>query len=208
VLGYLPELLVRFAPWAVFAAANGQLVAFQRETYAATGGHAVVRAHVVEDVALARATKRAGRRLVMADGNGLIGCRMYTGWPSVRDGYAKNIIAGHGGLVPLVLSTLFHWAVFIAPWLWLALGWTVDLGPGYSGWPLALIGLGTGVRTLTAAATRQRIADAALMPVSALLMTRITVRAVAWRFRAGGPQWKGRALSPAGARREVKGGER
>lgn len=206
VLGYLPELLVRFTPWRVFAAANGQCVAFRRDAYEAVGGHVAVRGAIVEDVALARATKRAGRRLLMADGNALVSCRMYTGWAQVRDGFAKNIIAGHGGLLPLALSTLFHWIVFLLPWLWLSAGWLVDFGPHYPAWPLGLITLGVGVRALTAAATRQRVLDAVLMPVSVVLMTAITIRAVWWQRRFGGPRWKGRTISAAGKAPANQGG--
>jgi chlorobactene glucosyltransferase len=61
-------------------------------------------------------------------------------------------------------------------------------------WSLGLIALGVGVRLLTAVATRQRIFDALLMPISALLMTLIAIRAVWWRYRYGGPQWKGRTI--------------
>ena len=51
---------------------------------------------VLEDVKFARRIKAARLRLRMADGNRLIACRMYSDWPSVRDGYAKNILAGYG----------------------------------------------------------------------------------------------------------------
>jgi chlorobactene glucosyltransferase len=55
---------------------------------------------------------------------------------------------------------------------------------------------------LTAAATHQRILDALLMPVSVLLMSRIAWQAIWWRWRFGGPLWKGRTITqppaPAG----------
>ncbi|GIV81790.1 MAG: hypothetical protein KatS3mg051_1144 [Anaerolineae bacterium] len=189
VLGYLPELLVRYAPWASFAAANGQCLAFRREAYQTIGGHAAVRDRIVEDVALARLAKRQRRRLLMADGNGLIACRMYTGWSAVRDGFAKNIIAGYGGVVPLMLASVFHWLVFLAPWVWLI----ARPAP----WPLALVTLGVGARLITAGATRQRLADALLMPLSVLLMTVIAGQAVWWHVRYGGPRWKGRTIISA-----------
>jgi chlorobactene glucosyltransferase len=50
------------------------------------------------------------------------------------------------------------------------------------------------VRMLTAAVTRQRLGDALLMPLSVLLMTRIAIQAVWWRWRYGGPHWKGRTI--------------
>lgn len=187
VLGYLPEVLVRYAPWAAFAAANGQCLAFRREAYQAIGGHAAARDRIVEDVTLARLTKRQRRRLLMADGNGLIACRMYDGWSAVRDGFAKNIIAGYGGIIPLALATVFHWLVFLAPWVWLM------VQPGL--WPAVLVALGVGARLLTAVVTRQRPADALLMPLSVLLMTAIAMRAVWWHVRYGGPRWKGRLVA-------------
>lgn len=196
VIGYLPELAVRFVPWPVFAAANGQCIAFWREAYLQAGGHKAVRTCVVEDVALARIAKRRGLRLVMADGNGLIRARMYRTWPETRDGLAKSILAGYGGRPTfLLLATAFHWLLFALPWLWLAVGGALPLGSGWPGFPLALVALGVGIRALSAAATRQRVADALLMPVSVALMTAIAARALWWHLRYGGPQWKGRTVS-------------
>lgn len=184
IVGYLPLVAVHHLPLAVFAAANGQCMAFRRAIYVPVGGHAAVADQIVEDVALARRVKARGGRLRMMDGNRLIGARMYHDWPSVRDGFAKNILAGHGNSVPFLLaSTLFHWLLFIVPWIWLLFDWRV--------WPLAAAGV--AVRALTAAVTRQRLRDALLMPLSVLLMTRIAFQALRWHY-AGGPQWKGRTV--------------
>jgi chlorobactene glucosyltransferase len=194
VLGYLPLPLTHFTRWAAFAAANGQCMAFRRRAYDAVGGHAAVRDRIVEDVALSRRIKAAGLRLRMADGSGLIACRMYQGWPSVRDGFAKNILAGHGdSLIFLTFSTLFHLLAFVLPLLWLFIGTGT---PGWPQWPLTLFVLGIGARALTAAATGQRVTDALLMPLSVLLMTLIAGRSVWWRLR-GGPRWKDRTLISA-----------
>jgi chlorobactene glucosyltransferase len=199
-VGYLPLLAVHRTPWQVFAAANGQCLAFHKAAYFAIGGHALVRSTVLEDMRLARSIKRSRRRLRMADGNGLITCRMYRGWQEVRDGFAKNILAGHGSSVPfLLLSMMFHWLVFVFPWVWLGLGWLFKSGWKYSGllWPwapLVLVLMGVGARMLTAAVTRQRLRDAWLMPVSVVLMTIIAFQSIRWRWQHGGPQWKGRTL--------------
>ncbi|MBN1218262.1 MAG: glycosyltransferase [Anaerolineae bacterium] len=194
VIGYLPLPLVHHTPWSSLAAANGQLLAFRREAYEAVGGHAAVREKIVEDVVLARRVKQHGLQLRMVDGATLIACRMYQNWPEVRDGYAKNIIAGYGNSIFwLALAAVFHWSIFLLPWFWLALGWRGRL-PGWPLWPLILIALGVGIRMLTAAVTRQRLGDALLLPVSVLLMTRIAIQAVWWRWRYGGPRWKGRTL--------------
>jgi chlorobactene glucosyltransferase len=195
IMSYLPEVGVRYTPWPAFAAANGQCLAFRREAYDRIGGHQAVRGNVVEDIGLAWETKRQGLQLVMADGNHQISGRMYRCWPEVRDGFAKNILAGHGGQpVFLLLSALFHWLLFLAPWIWLALGGLISLGPGWPWVPLAMIGLGSAARALSAVATHQRPADALLLPLSTLLMTAIAVRSLWWHLRYGGPQWKGRTV--------------
>ena len=200
-LGYLPVLAVHHLPFDSMAAAIGQCLVFQRDAYWRIGGHAAVRDRILEDVLLVRAVKRAGLRLRWADGAGLIACRMYQDWPSVRDGFAKNILAGHGDSVFLLaLSALFHWLVFLVPWLWLAAGL---FGVGSAGWPwqpAILIGLGVGIRALTAATSDQRPADALLLPASIVLMTAIAAWSVWQRWRHGGPQWKGRAI-PSRTRR-------
>ena len=194
IIGYLPLVAVHHMSLAAFAAACGQCLVFRRRAYDMVGGHAGVRDNIIEDVALARQIKLQGLRLRMTDGAGVVGCRMYTDWASVRNGFAKNILAGHGNsLLLLLLSTLFHWTVFVFPWLWLAFG---AAGWGWPAWPLALIGLGVGVRALSAAVTQQRVLDAVLMPLSVLLMTVIAAQSVWWHWH-GGPQWKGRVLGKA-----------
>jgi chlorobactene glucosyltransferase len=172
-------------------------MAFRRQAYMIIGGHASVRGFVVEDVRLAQRIKSLGLKLRMADGNQLIRCRMYKGWQAAVDGYAKNILAGHGNHVSLLLlSTLFHWTVFVWPWAWLAAGATWIL-PGWPQWPGLLIALGIGARAITAATTHQRIGDALLMPLSVVLMTWVALRSIWWRWRFGGVVWKGRILRDA-----------
>ncbi|MDZ4768753.1 MAG: glycosyltransferase family 2 protein [Chloroflexota bacterium] len=185
ILGYLPTPLVHHTRSTAFAAANGQCLLFRRRAYDRIGGHMAVRASIVEDIAFARAIKRRGARLRMIDGAGMIACRMYDSWAAVRRGFAKNIIAGYGGLFPFVLGVLFHWAILLVPWALLFAGYSAALIP---------IVLGVLVRAVTALATRQRPLDALLLPLSALAMTAIAAQAVLWRL-TGGARWKGRIAS-------------
>ena len=69
-----------------------------RRGYERAGGHAAVRGEVLEDIALLRAVKRAGGRGALIDGSRLAACRMYDGWPALRDGYAKSLWAAVGRL--------------------------------------------------------------------------------------------------------------
>jgi chlorobactene glucosyltransferase len=210
VMGYLPILLTHFTRWSAFAAANGQVMAFRRGAYDRIDGHAGVRGDVVEDVKLARRIKAATLRLRMADGNQLISCRMYTGWLSVRNGFAKSIVGGYGSVFGVLLAILFHVTVFLLPPLWLLLGWPdtssfpVSIGalsltmPGWPAWPAVLTVAGMSVRAVTAWFTHQRSRDALLMPATVVVMTAISLLACWWQMRYGGPVWKGR-LVRAGA---------
>ena len=195
VLAYLPVTFAHHSPYPQAAAANGQCMFFRRQAYQTCGGHTVVRNRVLEDVLLAQRVKAAGLPLRMADGAGLVACRMYRSWQEVLYGYAKNILAGHGSSVLFLLgSTLFHLLLFVGPWLWLiagALGWVRVAWPW---WPLLLILLGYLARGMAAYSTRQRLYDTLWMPLSVLLMTRIALQALWWQARDGGPQWKGRRL--------------
>src|SRR5512146_526554 len=73
------------------AAANGQYLLISREAYDAIGGHAAVSHTLLEDVALAQAVKRRGRRLRFRFGGDAVHTRMYRTWPDLRDGWTKNL---------------------------------------------------------------------------------------------------------------------
>lgn len=200
VWAYLPALAVHHLPFTVFTAAMGQCLLFTREAYDRIGGHGAVRDSVLDDIGLARAVKRSRGRLRMADSDGLIACRMYRDWPTVRDGFAKNILAGYGGsLIGLALATAFHWTILLLPWAWLATGLIAPAAvPAWPWWPLALCALGVAIRGATAAATGQRPLDALGLPLSALAFSVIAWRSVRWA-RSGGARWKGRVVPARGA---------
>ena len=109
LLGALPHRMLRrlqnhppyarrtsAAMLASMGAANGQYMLFRRDAYDAIGGHAAVRDHLVEDVALGRlvaARTAEGMRLINCDGSGLVQCRMYESFPQVWEGFTKNLRA-------------------------------------------------------------------------------------------------------------------
>jgi chlorobactene glucosyltransferase len=198
IQAYLPVLAVHHLPWPVFAHAMGQCLLFKRPAYEKIGGHQAVKAEIVDDMAFAYAIKRHNLRLRAADGNGLIQTRMYQNWNQVRDGFAKNILSGHGNrLAFLLFSTVFHWWMFILPWI-LVIGYAIfdTRILDFSNIEFSIIAfalLGVLTRALTAAVTRQRVGDALLMPVSVLLMTMIAAQSVRWRYGSG-PRWKGRQI--------------
>ena len=68
VVGFLPMFLMSRSRSVRMAAASGQYMLFRRDAYDRIGGHEAVRGEIVEDVALARAVRRARLRLVIANG--------------------------------------------------------------------------------------------------------------------------------------------
>jgi Glycosyl transferase family 21 len=92
----LPLRRAELSPRPSLAAANGQLLAVDTTAYQQAGGHAAVRAAMLEDIALLRSVKRSGGRGTVADGTLVATCRMYDGWPALRDGYAKSLWSAFG----------------------------------------------------------------------------------------------------------------
>ena len=75
-------------------AANGQFMMFRRAAYERIGGHAAIRAHLVEDVALGRAIAarmHEGLRLINCDALAFSTVRMYRSFGEVWEGFTKNV---------------------------------------------------------------------------------------------------------------------
>ncbi len=91
------ELAGRYRPAEVsdpaspVAAANGQYILISREAYEAVGGHAAIAGDLIEDVALARAVKRSGRKIFFRFGGDAVRTRMYRSFGQMREGWTKNL---------------------------------------------------------------------------------------------------------------------
>ncbi|CCG03086.1 glycosyltransferase [Blastococcus saxobsidens] len=182
----LPLRLAERSPRPSLAAANGQFLVVRRATYQRAGGHEAVRGEVLEDIALLRAVKRAGGRGGPIDGSRLAACRMYEGWPALRDGYAKSLWATVGGR-PLagVAAAAALTAVYVVPAV-AALG----------GSRVGMIGYAAGVagRVAGAVASGSRAwPDALAHPVSVLALDALMARSVLGR-RRGTLTWRDRPL--------------
>jgi Glycosyl transferase family 2 len=185
----LPLRLAERSARPSLAAANGQFLVVRAGAYTRAGGHGAVRDEVIEDVALLRAVKAAGGRGVVVDGSTLAACRMYDGWPAVRDGYAKSLwsaVGGHPAAAGVAAAALG--AVWLLPPL-------AALGGSRAG----LVGYAAGVagRAVTAGGTGGRAwPDALAHPVSIALLDLLVARSLRGR-RRGDLQWRGRVLPVA-----------
>jgi glycosyltransferase involved in cell wall biosynthesis len=97
-------------------AANGQYILVRREAYESVGRHAAVAAEILDDVALARAFRRAGWRVYFRYGADAVRTRMYRNWAQLRDGWTKNLalLFPHPARRALVLAA---WWIFAWPTL-------------------------------------------------------------------------------------------
>jgi hypothetical protein len=189
----LPVRLAENSPRPSLAAAIGQFLVLTQRGYERAGGHAAVRGEVLEDIALLRAVKRSGGRGGPIDGSRLAACRMYDGWPALRDGYAKSLWSAVGG------SPVASSAAAAA----LTAVWVVPPLAALRGSRAGLLGYAAGVagRGVVAAATGSRLwPDALAHPVSVLVLDVLMARSVVGHPR-GTQHWRGRALpAPAGRR--------
>jgi hypothetical protein len=194
----LPLRLAERSPRPSLAAANGQFLVVTRAAYERAGGHAAVRDQVIEDVALLRAVKRAGGRGVPVEGHRLASCRMYDGWPALREGYAKSLWASVGGS-PAASATAAAvlTAVYVVPAL-----------AALRGSRAGLIGYAAGVagRAVVAARTGGRAwPDALAHPVSVLLFDVLMATSLRGH-RRGTLRWRGRAIPDPSRRNRADAG--
>jgi hypothetical protein len=191
-LTFLPLRLAERLRAPSLTAANGQLLACDAASYRAAGGHGAVHDEVIEDVALARAFKRAGFRATVADGTDVATCRMYESWRDLRDGYTKSLWAAFGS--PLGAATalaLLGWLYLLPP---LAAARALARGrPRTAAVPALGYAAGVAGRVVAARRTGGRDLDALAHPLSVAAFAALTVRS--WRHRrAGRLTWKGRPL--------------
>jgi len=112
----LPE--VARLPYPRLSVANGQAILVRRDAYARSGGHAGIRDHIVEDVSLAIAAKRAGLRIALLDGHRWLRCEMYDSGRALAAGFAKSFHSA-ARRYPLQWAALLTLLVLIGfrPWL-------------------------------------------------------------------------------------------
>jgi glycosyltransferase involved in cell wall biosynthesis len=101
-------------PNSAVAAANGQYVLITREAYDNVGGHAAIADNLLEDVALARAAKESGRKILFRYGGDAVRTRMYRSFAQLREGWTKNLALLFPSPVFLGLWRLLEFAVIVA----------------------------------------------------------------------------------------------
>ena len=180
---FLPVRIAERSSRPSLAAANGQFLAVRREAYVRSGGH--VPDAVLDDIALARRVRAVGGRTTVVDGSRLARCRMYAGWPALRDGHSKSLWSAFG-------SEAGSAAVLAL----LALAYLLPPAAALRGSRVGLVGYAAAVagRAISAGASGERVwPDAVAHPVSIALIGGLTVRSHRLH-RRGTLTWRGRPV--------------
>jgi hypothetical protein len=181
----LPLRRAERSPRPSLCAANGQFLVVDAVALARAGGFAGVAGAVLDDIEVARAVKRAGGRVGVADGSRLAACRMYDGWADLSAGYRKSLWAAFG---PAPTS-----AAVAAT---LALAYVVPPLAAVAGSRAGLAGYAAGVASRALAAARsggRAWPDALAHPVSVTVFGVLVGDSVR-RHRAGSLTVRGRRL--------------
>ena len=181
LLCFLPFPLLRIdIPSA--ATANGSVLAFERPAYDTIGGFAAVRTFVVEDVALARLTRRAGLQLGLVLGGEVVQTRMYSSYQACVRGLGRGLLPVSGGSrAGLIVGAIAHLIVYTAPAL---------VFRRHRRWALPLV-LGVTERLIVEAKTgRHKWWQALLTPLSPIAALPVLGQALRrtqhWRGRTYG----------------------
>ena len=176
------------------AAANGQFLLVEREAYFDAGGHRGTGMNVVEDVALARAVKRAGKTIRLRAAPEALSARMYRTTGEMVAGWTKNLAS----LMPSPVS-LALWRV-LDILLLLGLPLIALLWPELIWWQRAAIWL-VWARTLLRFYTRVArahagVVDTAISPLGLPLFVFLLVRSTVQHRMRREVMWKGRHYNP------------
>lgn len=113
LLNLLPLRLVKLSKNPAFAGASGQCMFFNANHYKENRWHERVKHQVVEDVEIMKLVKQEKFNAEALLANGLIYCRMYKNLGESLNGFSKNLLAGFGNNIIILL--LYQLLVTVGP---------------------------------------------------------------------------------------------
>lgn len=184
LLSLLPLRLVKLFKNPMFAAASGQCMFFDAENYKTNNWHEQVRSEVVEDVEIMKLLKQQQFKVEALLSNNSIYCRMYGGLQDAINGFSKNLLAGFGKNILVLLVYLA--LVIVGPILLV-----FNFNPALWVLPMALILLG---RVMISLLSGQKVLENLLLhPIQMAFFFIIALISIQKHlFKTG--TWKGRRL--------------
>lgn len=193
IVCHLPLPLLRRLQDPRFTAAHGGFMLIHSGTYQRCGGHAAIRSELVDDMSLARAVKRAGEPVKLADLTGYASMRMYHNAREVWNGYRKNLYAGLGRQPWLLagLLLLYGWMYLLPPAALLPL--MIGGNAASTVWCGTAVLFGIGIKAAADRKGRQPLWLCLFYPLSMLSLAAIAI--ASWLGGRKGYEWKGRRYS-------------
>ncbi len=185
LLSLLPLKFIRWFKSPALAAANGQFLILRTSDYREMRWHEQVKNEIVEDIAIFRAMKGAGKKVMtLTDPYGEIRCRMYVGLKQGIAGFSKNVLSGFGNSIVLLFLYLF-----LTAYSWPLLWW---LGARFEFVGLGLIVL--AIRLFVSLSAGQGIAKNVALHIPQLLVFHWIAWKSIYQRLTRQYEWKGRKL--------------
>ena len=165
-----------------FAVANGQFFVVTKTALLQSGGYTSIKNEVLDDMQMARVLLRNKFKGTVGNGALIAQCHMYSSWSELRNGYAKSLWKGFGGLFGSIIAIALLVLTGIIPIISAAMGSPL----GWFAFEAVLVS-----RLISAKITRANLFDALLHPISSALLIYLIV--YSWLMR-GRIQWKGRTV--------------
>lgn len=184
LLSLLPIKLVQWSKKRSLAAANGQFMMFEANSYRQQQWHEQVCSSMVEDISISRIIKRKRLRMATLLGSDDNSCRMYENYNQALDGFSKNVCAYFGGST--VVTVAFTVLVTLSPFV-------AIFGLPF---PLAFAYFFTLIssRIMVLALSGQPIVKNILLwPIQHFVFALMVYRSVRF-YRGGSLNWKGRSI--------------
>jgi len=174
----------------LLAAANGQFLVCDADSYRAVRGHQAVANEVIDDVELARAFKSHGFRVGMANGTDMASCQMYETDDELIEGYSKSLWRAFGSPFGGVVASAALLAMYVLP-----VGAAV-FGKTQNARRAGVVGYLAGVAQRVIAAKKtggEILPAAALQPAAISALVALIANSIVNKSR-GRLSWRGRSL--------------
>lgn len=181
-LSSVPLALAKRSSNPSFAIANGQFFAVKKSALVHSGGYASIKSEVLDDMQMARVLLRNRFKGTVGNGALIAQCHMYSSWSELRNGYAKSLWKGFGGVFGSFIAIALLVLTGIIPIVSAAMGSPF----GWLAFEAVLVS-----RLISAKITRTNLFDSLLHPISSALLIYLII--YSWLMR-GRIQWKGRTV--------------
>ena len=184
LLTLLPLFLVKISKFSSLAAANGQFILFDAQTYKNLQPHLNLKNKTVEDIQIARLYKKQKQKIACLVGKKDIQCRMYTSYIEAIEGFSRSISSFFGN--SLILATFF-WFVTTFGFLFII----ISLTPIYLFFYIFIVLI---TKIFVSLASNQNILQNILyFPINQFVIAIVIIKAFTNKLNKNF-QWKGRKI--------------